>query len=781
MRRFTISTVALGLAVLTAAPEVSAEGKVAPVPIEEAAAAPTLTPVPIDLSPDGQWLAYTAEDPTAHPPINEGGHEFTATGVPMSWGGGKSELWVANTTTGESINLKTKGAMSWGGVWSPDGSRLAFYSDRRGQVNLWIWERSTGRIRQLSEAIARPFFWFELPRWSPDGRRVLCKVLPEGMTLAQAAARLPTSGPRVAIKDWAKPSFFVLSSPTEKRPQETGSQSEPEVVASAFTNSALGDLALIDVETAAVTRIVQGAKPRWFSFSPDGKMVAFTTLLGWEANSQQPVYELGVYFEAEHRTRILVRRIRQGFGISVSWSPDGKELGYVTAGHRAAGDCFIVPVAGGEARKCSEGDHPSFADDFRAPLWDPAGKTLYFIGGFAIWKTDLATGKTAEVAKIPGRRITGIVGPVSGGRFWSPDGGRSMVVTSHDDVGKQAGFYKIDVTTGKVEKLLEETKHYGWSSSFDVSDDGRHVVWQAEDAAHPSDFWIAGADFQDIRRVTHVAPVFDQYEMGKTRLVDWLSVGGQKLRGTLLLPAGYREGERYPLVVFVYGGGFGSNDVNRFGLWGAYATFNMQVLATRGYAVLSPDAPLRVGTPLRDLADTVLPGVNRVVEMGIADPDRLAVMGQSYGSYSVLALLGQTTRFKAAVITAVVESDLLAGYLYMNNDGTDGTGYFEEGQGGMGGTPWQHPARYYDNSPVYLFDKVETPLLMAHGTMDSLPIWWPDATFVALRRLGKRVQYAMYAGEGHVISGYANTIDFWNRRLAFLEANLKPQRSKTDP
>jgi len=356
-----------------------------------------------------------------------------------------------------------------------------------------------------------------------------------------------------------------------------------------------------------------------------------------------------------------------------------------------------------------------------------------------------------------------------------------MVVTTRDDVSKQAGFYKIDVGTGRVDKLREENKHFGWDSDFDVSDDGRQVVWEEEDAAHPPDFWIATGDFREIRRVTHVAPVFDQYEMGESRLIEWMSVDGQKLRGTLLLPSGYKEGTRYPLAVFVYGGRFGSNDVNQFGLWGSFATLNMQVMTTRGYAVFSPDAPLRVGASLKGLADTVLPGVNRVIEMGIADPDRLAVMGQSYGSYSVLALLVQTTRFKAAIITAVVESDILAGYLYMNNDGTDSTGYFEEGQGGMGGTPWQYPARYRDNSPVFLFDKIETPLLMEHGTMDSLPLWWPDATFVALRRLGKEVQYAMYAGEGHVIGGYANTVDFWNRRLVFLEEHLVVQGPKPSP
>jgi dipeptidyl aminopeptidase/acylaminoacyl peptidase len=768
------------LAALALAAGASAEKQLAPLPIEEVAAARGLTPVPVDLSSDGRWLAYTADDPKAHPPILDGGHDFTPTGAPMTWGGGKMGLWVTNTVTGETVDLNAAGAMSWGGVWSPDSKRLAFYSDRAGEQNLWVWDLSTRTARRVSDAIARPHFWFELPRWSPDGRTLLCKVLPEGMTLAQAAALLPTAGPRVVIKDWSKPSVFVLSSPSGKAGKDTKGSAEPELTGAAFTNAALADLAVIDVETGNVKRIVRGARPRWFAFSPDGGHVAFTDSLGWEANSQQPVHDLQVYSLADRRAATLVPRIRQGFGISVSWSPDSKRLAYTTGGQRGDGACYLVAVTGGEPRSCSQGTHPSFADDFRAPLWDPAGKNLYFLGAGAVWKTDLVAGTTTELAKVPGRRIADIVAPVSGGRFWSPDG-RSLVVTTRDDVSKLAGFCRIDLASGAVTKLLEESKHYGWSSSFDVSDDGRQVVWSEEDAAHPPDYWIAGRDFRDARQATHVAPVFDRYDMGQARLVEWLGVGGQELRGTLLLPAGYKEGTRYPLVAFVYGGGYGSNDLDRFGLWGSSATFNMQVLATRGYAVFSPDAPLAVGTPLRGLADTVLPGINRVVEMGIADADRLAVMGQSYGSYSVLALLVQTTRFKAAVITAIVDSDLLGGYLYMNNDGTDSTGYYEEGQGGMGGTPWQVPARYHDNSPIFFFDKIETPLLMGQGTMDSLPLWWPDSTFVALRRLGKKVEYVMYAGEGHVVLGYANTVDFWNRRLAFLEENLAVRGAEAKP
>ena len=156
----------------------------------------------------------------------------------------------------------------------------------------------------------------------------------------------------------------------------------------------------------------------------------------------------------------------------------------------------------------------------------------------------------------------------------------------------------------------------------------------------------------------------------------------------------------------------GSNNVNRFGLVGIGA-FNMQLLATRGYAVLFPDAPLREGKPVADLMRTVMPGVDAAIEQGYADPDRLAIMGQSYGSLNTLAIITQTTRFKAAVITAAVaHPDLFADYL-------GSTGYYEQGQGNMGGTIWEYHDRYLENSPLFLFDRIETPLLIGQGERDG--------------------------------------------------------------
>ena len=89
----------------------------------------------------------------------------------------------------------------------------------------------------------------------------------------------------------------------------------------------------------------------------------------------------------------------------------------------------------------------------------------------------------------------------------------------------------------------------------------------------------------------------------------------------------------------------------------------------------------------------------------------------------------------------------------------------------MGGTPWQYPERYRDNSPLFSFDRIDTPLLIGQGEKDGR-LMSSDAVFVGLQRLGKRVEYRIYENEGHVISRKANVLDFWKRRIEFLDEHL---------
>jgi len=299
------------------------------------------------------------------------------------------------------------------------------------------------------------------------------------------------------------------------------------------------------------------------------------------------------------------------------------------------------------------------------------------------------------------------------------------------------------------------------------------VIYVLEDAQHPADVWRTDCRSGQTSQLTHLNPQFDGQTMGSPRLVDWLDDDGHVQQGALVLPSDYVAGRRYPLIVLVYGGALLSSTLNRFGGYErGMPFFHPQLYATRGYAFFSPDAPQNLGTPMLDLAKTVLPGINKLIEMGIADPRRLGVMGHSYGGYSTLALLAETTRFKAAV-EADGMADLIGAYGEMDKDGTAFGTSSETGQQLLGGSPWQMRDRYVENSPLFAFDRIETPLLVIHGGDDrTVAPFLGDEIFVCLRRLGKTVSYAKYLGEPHVPSALANQLDIGTRIVDWFDRYL---------
>ena len=173
----------------------------------------------------------------------------------------------------------------------------------------------------------------------------------------------------------------------------------------------------------------------------------------------------------------------------------------------------------------------------------------------------------------------------------------------------------------------------------------------------------------------------------------------------------------------------------------------------------------------------MLPGVEKVVELGIADPERVGVMGQSYGGYSTLALIEQSSQFKAAVDFAGLTS-LVNCY---DNDGMGGAGdeigWVEEGWGRMGGPLWQFRDRFIENSPFFYLDRIQTPVLIIHGDADtSVPVREGHLAFQSLRRLGRQAVYAEYKGEGHIPQywAYGNQMDLDSRIIAWFDRFLKP-------
>ncbi len=754
----------------------STRGQLAPLPVSSALGVKEIADgSTLELSPDEKWLLYSSRDNRR----SGKAEQHSRSGV--SWSGIGVDLLLLNLTTGETKNLTEGKGSNWAASWSPDGRYVAFLSDRdkTEEARFWVWDARMDSLRKVSDVRAQTF---EI-QWMPDSKQILLAVLPESSSPEEYINRM--RGPQKAASDVAEPGV-PGSSVTVYNSRQAGQSSGAEPGLDPWSLDEYSrDLALLDVSTGILTRLTRGQRVAKYIPSPDGSCVALTSPKGFEKpGSQQVLWDLIVVSLKTNKERVLASDREFDFGVDpFSWSPDSSRLVYETGGPNAEnGDYFVLDVKRGTQqriasflRKRSGADQP--------PVWDGNGQFVYFIRDGALWKAYSDHENPVQLAKIVGRTVRELV--LRGkNQVWSIDGGATTIALTYDDESKQSGFYRIDLRTGQSARLLEKGECYTCVNTsqhvFAFPDTGRLAYFVAS-AQHDNDVWVADYAFHNTRRLTTLNPQFENYRMGAARMVAWRSADGDLLHGALLLPSSYEEGKRYPLIAWVYGGALESNNLTQFGL-SPGPVLNFQLLATRGYAVFLPDAPQHLGTPMLDLAKTLLPGIDKLVDLGIADPDRLGIMGHSYGGYTVLSLIVQTHRFKAAVEMDGY-GDAIACYGEMDSHGSVyGMAIQESGQGLMGGTPWAFRDRYIENSPIFYFDRVDTPLLIVHGSEDSaVASSLGDEVFVALRRLGKEVEYAKYAGEGHGLLewSYANQVDLDNRMIRWFDEHLKLTVTKT--
>ncbi|MDG2534263.1 prolyl oligopeptidase family serine peptidase [Sphingomonas sp. HITSZ_GF] len=287
---------------------------------------------------------------------------------------------------------------------------------------------------------------------------------------------------------------------------------------------------------------------------------------------------------------------------------------------------------------------------------------------------------------------------------------------------------------------------------------------------------------------THLAAV----DWGETRLIDYASTRGEPLKAAAILPPGYRAGQRYPVLVWVYGG-YMVRDLDHDFMTDVFmpGIYNLHLYAARGYVVLVPSMPL--GNRREDansytrIGDGVMPAIDRLAALGIADPDRVGVFGQSFGGYSVLALLTQSDRFKAGVAMAGL-SDIAslygemdpgaAGYPGIAHEKSDN--WAELDTTGRTAPPWQDPAGYAAVSPLSHVDRVTTPLLLVHGDLDmrGAPSQ-AERFFYALYAQGKTAKLLRYGGESHSLTqSPANIRSIFAETNAWFDAYVRLRQSR---
>ncbi len=545
---------------------------------------------PLALSSDGKLAAVAMVRPNrTASSADAGASYFSRTGVSENTLG--SDIWLVNTETGETKNLTLEQGHFWSPSWSPDGRLLAFYSDRDGLARLWVWNRERQTLRRLSEAVVRPYFGFEIPQWSPDGRQILVKLLPQGMTIGEAAALLPPSPSLVQAQSSAAgtsaPRITVFASDPKLLAENQAQTNQPKEnnQTISWTNKYFADLGLISVETGEVRRMADRVKPLAYSFSPDGRRFLYTDMRWLVTDGRgSPVYSLVVVDLVKNQRQVLAADKLTDYGLGVSWDSKGQRIAYVDT----SGAVVIVGAKTTDAPLAEWGELFRFAPpaktdlttDYHPPLWSADGGRLYLFTADNLWEMNINQAQWRAFAAPVGKRLVSVVANVESGKMWTQDD-KSVTLVARDLHTQRFGFHRVMLDTGKTELLWEADISRGPDAPYflDVAANGT-IAFVAQDGGTPEEIWTSKRGSSSARRISKISGGIERFRFGRSRLVEWNSATGEKLQGALLLPSDYQPGKRYPLIVRIYGGSRLSTTVNRFGLESGVS--NLQLLATRG-------------------------------------------------------------------------------------------------------------------------------------------------------------------------------------------------------
>ncbi|MCA1628927.1 MAG: S9 family peptidase [Acidobacteria bacterium] len=500
-------------------------------------------------------------------------------------------------------------------------------------------------------------------------------------------------------------------------------------------------------EAEQITDVKTGVQN--FAWSPDGRSFAFTMIDApnedeeklnkgkddWrfvdEDVKMSRLYVVALQKDAAGK-REPRRLTKENYSISdFDWSPDGASIVFAhvktpKADYWTTSDISVVTVADGglkalastpaaeaQPRYSPDGKWIAFAMSDNPPRWAQSGliNVMAASGGAT---RPLAASHDAQ---------PGIVG-------WSADGKRIYFVEAR---GTGTRLYAVELTANRISEINIKDEVL---TGVDLNATRTVIGFTMQSPDSPPEAFVSPVDRFAPAQVSRANADLPKAPLGKTEVVRWKSADGREIEGLLTYPVGYTAGRRVPLILNVHGGPAGVFQQTFIGTRGAYP---LAAFASRGYAILRPNprGSSGYGVEFRranvkdwggaDYQD-LMTGVDHVVGMGVADPDRLGVMGWSYGGFMTSWIVTQTKRFKAASAGAPVTN-------LMSFTGTaDIPGFIPDY---FGGQPWEALDLYKAHSAMFNVKGVSTPTMIQHGDADErVPISQGYEFYNALKAQG---------------------------------------------
>jgi dipeptidyl aminopeptidase/acylaminoacyl peptidase len=422
-----------------------------------------------------------------------------------------------------------------------------------------------------------------------------------------------------------------------------------------------------------------------------------------------------------------------------------------------------------------EDDHPMAAPAYGLAGWTTDGTSVLVYDKYDLWKL-AADGSSAENLTKTGR-AQGIQfrhlridlgdedDPAADRR--GIDTARPMLLSAVNLKTRDTGFFRLN-PGAEPKMLVMGARQYGPPTKAKNADVFLLTVQSFYD--YP-DYYATTGDFHELKRVTDINPRIREFNWGKAELIHYHSADGVPLSGMLIKPENFDPSKKYPMMVYIYERL--SQGVHRFTLPTVGTSINPTFYASNGYLVFMPDIAYKVGSPGQSALKCVLPAISAVCDKGFVKEDAIGIQGHSWGGYQIAYMVTQTNRFKAAAAGAPV-SDMVSAYGGIRwGTGLPRQFQYEQTQSRIGGTLWESPMKFIENSPIFMADRVQTPLLMLHNDQDDAVPWYQGIEYyLALRRLGKECYLFNYNGELHGLRRKANQRDYTMRMFQFFEHHL---------
>jgi dipeptidyl aminopeptidase/acylaminoacyl peptidase len=600
---------------------------------------------------------------------------------------------------------------------SPDGTRLAFVvseapkGERRAQ-HIWMYDKKTDTARQFTYSNKSE----TNPRWSPDGRQL---------------AFLSNRG-----------------------------SDEQQIY---LMNSSGG-------EAAARTKGKSNVKS--FEWSKDGKYIAYiapNAKTEEDEKKERDKNDARVADKDDKQPRVWLLAVESGDPRAITpanweikelaWMPSGRNLVVATTDHPESDQntdrIFGVPVPEGEMMPIAAPSGP-----FGQIRVSPNGKTIAYIGAREDGPSphDLML---LPVENDAARNVSGLGLDRQIFDFkWLSDG--TLLAVGAD------GFHTKFSTFGANGAIKQITTTISINPSAFAAADGGEAFFVSQTATQPQELF--GWDQKTSpRQVTHINDVWNHYSLATPEFYKYKSFDGQEIEAALLKPAGSNGKTKLPLIALIHGGPTGAWE-DTVEVWG-------QLLASRGYAIFYPNIRGSIGYGQKfieinrgdwgggDFKD-VMAGVDDLITRGLADPDKLAIGGWSYGGYMAEWAITQTTRFKAAVCGAGL-SNLISEY------GTEEHPSYDEWFYGLPYEP-EKIAGFLNSSPFVHLKNAKTPTLILQGEADTVdPVGQSLELYRGLKRYGVDAELVLYPREPHGFHEEKHLVDRLNRILAWYDKYLK--------